>query len=143
MGEVSNVRSEPRPNTICLEGNGSRPSHRGDGWRESNTMYTLNSTEIHTVCYGIEPGAAKRMNPQNRIWLEKSPTLRANAGDNQVGVAICYGISPYNSNAMLSGNPHSGIYKADTSRTLDLNGGNPCCNQGGLCVVEVHIPKEP
>ena len=77
------------------------------------------------------------------IWLEKSPTLRANAGDNQVGVAICYGISPYNSNAMLSGNPHSGIYKADTSRTLDLNGGNPCCNQGGLCIVEVHIPKEP
>lgn len=36
---------------------------------------------------------------------------------------------------MLSDNPHSGIYKADTSRTLDLNGGNPNCNQGGIMVV--------
>lgn len=37
---------------------------------------------------------------------------------------------------MLSDNPHSGIYEAKTSRTLDLNGGNPACNQGGICVVE-------
>ena len=48
----------------------------------------------------------------------------------------CYGISSYASNAMLSDNPHSGIYEADTSRTLDLNGGNPACNQGGIAVVE-------
>lgn len=32
---------------------------------------------------------------------------------------------------MKSQNPHSGIYEADTSRTLDLNGGSPACNQGG------------
>ena len=37
---------------------------------------------------------------------------------------------------MMSGNPHSGIYEADTSRTLDLNGGNPACNQGGIAVVQ-------
>lgn len=37
---------------------------------------------------------------------------------------------------MLSDNPKSGFYEADTSRTLDLNGGNPCCNQGGVAVVE-------
>ena len=48
----------------------------------------------------------------------------------------CYGISSYASNAMLSDNPHSGIYEAHTSRTLDLNGGNPACNQGGIAVVE-------
>ena len=53
-----------------------------------------------------------------------------------VGDAICYGISAYESNAMKSSNPHSGIYEADTSRTLDLNGGNPACNQGGIAVVE-------
>ena len=47
-----------------------------------------------------------------------------------------FGISPYDSNCMKSDNPHSGIYKADTSRTLDLNGGNPNCNQGGMVVVE-------
>lgn len=37
---------------------------------------------------------------------------------------------------MKSSNPHSGIYEADTARTLDLNGGNPACNQGGIAVVE-------
>ena len=50
---------------------------------------------------------------------------------------FAYGISPYCSNAMMSDNPHSGIYKAETSRTLDLNGGSPACNQGGLAVVTV------
>ena len=40
--------------TICLEGNGSRPSHRGDGYIESDTMYTLNQTEQHGVCYGLD-----------------------------------------------------------------------------------------
>lgn len=48
----------------------------------------------------------------------------------------CFGISSYESNSMKSANPHSGIYEADTSRTLDLNGGNPACNQGGIAVVE-------
>ena len=48
---------------------------------------------------------------------------------------IPYGISSYDSNAMKSENPHSGIYKADTSRTLDQSGGNPSCNQGGIAVV--------
>jgi len=49
--------------------------------------------------------------------------------------ARAYGICSYASNSMLSGNPHSGIYEAETSRTLDLNGGNPACNQGGIAVV--------
>ena len=48
----------------------------------------------------------------------------------------CYGISSYDSNSMKSSNPNSGIYEADTSRTLDANGGNPTCNQGGIAVVE-------
>ena len=48
---------------------------------------------------------------------------------------IPYGISSYDSHAMKSDNPHSGIYKADTSRTLDQSGGNPSCNQGGIAVV--------
>ena len=37
--------------TYCIEGNGSRPSHKGDGYCESDTMYTLNSTEQHAVAY--------------------------------------------------------------------------------------------
>jgi DNA (cytosine-5)-methyltransferase 1 len=47
-----------------------------------------------------------------------------------------YGICSKESNAMKSDNPHSGIYEAETSRTLDGNGGNPGCNQGGIAVVE-------
>lgn len=50
---------------------------------------------------------------------------------------ICYGISAYASNAMKSSNPNSGIYKADTARCLDINGGNPACNQGGVMVLAV------
>lgn len=47
-----------------------------------------------------------------------------------------YGICSYDSNAMKSSNPNSGIYEADTSRTLDLNGGSPACNQGGMMIVQ-------
>jgi DNA (cytosine-5)-methyltransferase 1 len=50
--------------------------------------------------------------------------------------AVVYGISAYDSNAMKSSNPHSGVYVADTMRTLDLNSGNPACNQGGVVVVQ-------
>ena len=83
--------------TICIEGNGCRESHKGNGYTESDTMYTLNTVEQHSVCYGI---------------------------------------SAYESNSMKSDNPNSGCYVADTSRTLDNNGGNPACNQGGIAVVE-------
>lgn len=51
MGEVSDFRSEPRSDIICLEGNGYRPSHHGDGFRIGGAMYTLNTTEVHGVCY--------------------------------------------------------------------------------------------
>ena len=52
-------------------------------------------------------------------------------------VVQAYGICSKDSNAMKSDNPHSGFYEADTSRTLDANGGNPSCNQGGIAVVAV------
>lgn len=47
-----------------------------------------------------------------------------------------FGISSFESNSMKSSNPHSGIYEAETSRTLDNNGGSPACNQGGMIVLE-------
>ena len=34
-----------------IEGNGSRPSHKGDGYKESEVMYTLNATEQHAVAF--------------------------------------------------------------------------------------------
>ena len=56
--------------------------------------------------------------------------------ENEKEPAVCYNIGSYYSEGMLSDNPHSGIYEAKTSRTLDLNGGNPACHQGGVCVVD-------
>lgn len=32
-----------------IEGNGSRQSHQGPGYNESNKMYTLNTVEHHAV----------------------------------------------------------------------------------------------
>ena len=74
-----------------------------------------------------------------------SPTLTANnAGGNQRMpdkdnfncVVEAFGICSKDSNSMKSDNPHSGFYKADSSRCLDRGGGNPTCNQGGIAVVE-------
>ena len=66
---------------------------------------------------------------------DKSATLSCN-NDQTLFEPKAYGICSKESNAMKSTNPHSGIYEADTSRTLDGNGGNPGCNQGGIAVVE-------
>ena len=46
-----------------------------------------------------------------------------------------FGVCAKDSNAMKSDNPNSGFYEASTTRTLDLTGGNPSCNQGGMAVV--------
>ena len=83
--------------------------------------------------------------PCNWDGEQVAPTLTAhNAGGNQRMpdknhfncVIEAYGICSKDSNSMKSDNPHSGVYKADTSRTIDGNGGNPGCNQGGIAVVE-------
>ena len=63
---------------------------------------------------------------------DKSATLGCN---NDQTVFIPYGICSKDSNAMKSDNPRSGFYEAQTSRTLDANGGNPGCNQGGIAIV--------
>ena len=64
---------------------------------------------------------------------ELAPTLLASQ---ESSVIKAYVIGAYYSGGMMSDNPHSGIYEAETSRTLDLNGGNPCCQQGGTVIVE-------
>ncbi len=57
----------------------------------SNIPCTLRSQMKHhepIICF--EPGIAKREGSDSRFVTGKSPTLRANAGDNQV--AVCYAI---------------------------------------------------
>lgn len=90
------------------------------GNAESGASYAV---RIRGGCDGGGKGAL--------VQEDKSGTL--GTGNDQT--IFCYGISAYESNAMKSSNPKSGVYVADTSRTLDLNGGNPACNQGGMAVV--------
>lgn len=103
-----------------------------------------------TLRAGVVPGVAIEYNPtDSRIKIKDDgicQTLcsRMGTGGNQVPLTLtqpkAYGISSDQSHAMLSDNPHAGIYEADTSRTLDLNGGNPTCNQGGVAIVTPHSP---
>ena len=65
---------------VVVEGNGSRPSHHGDGYKESETMYTLNCTENHAVSYGIgRPAMNQGYNARFSFQVEeeKSPTIVA------------------------------------------------------------------
>ena len=92
--------------------------------RECIVPYTL---QIRSGCEGGGKGPL--------IQTDKSACLTA-AQTQTLFQPITYGICSYASNSMKSGNPHSGIYEADTARTLDLNGGNHACNQGGICICE-------
>lgn len=67
---------------------------------------------------------------------ETETAFTLSARDYKDAQCVAYGISSFDSNAMKSSNPNSGIYEADTTRTLDLNGGNPACNQGGMAIVQ-------
>lgn len=113
-----------------MEGNGARPSHKGDGYSLSDISYTLNHVEQHGVCYGadIRNGV---LNAEVNGTLQAKANGGWNANSNQT---VCYGIGSYGSNAWKSSNPHSGVYVAETSRTLDaISCGSPTCNQGGGC----------
>lgn len=79
-----------------------------------------------TICLNDQGGASIS------IETGRAPTLRAEVHQH---LPIVFGISAKDSNAMKSSNPHSGVYKADTVRTLDTSGGSPACNQGGMMVV--------
>ena len=115
---------------------------QGGGKSGANFHHNLSPTLTCThggepaVAYGIQGsmiGRADHNGPQvDGVNEDVSFTL--NTTDRH---AVVYGISPYHSNCMLSDNPHSGYYEADTARTLDaLQCGYPGCNQGGMAVVE-------
>jgi DNA (cytosine-5)-methyltransferase 1 len=116
---------------------GNSEDARSIGWQDECAP-TLNAE-----CGGNKPAVVTyclQGNGIDRADLEETVRI---AGDVEggVGKAICYGISSYESNAMKSANPHSGIYEAETARTLDLNG-NPACNQGGIMICFEPRPQD-
>lgn len=75
--------------TVCIEGNGSRPSHKWNGINISDIQYTLNATEVHAVGY-MEKNSEKKD-------CETLCVQTANTGSN--GSNLSYDIS-----ATLAGN---------------------------------------
>lgn len=102
-----------------------------------------------TLRAGVVPAALSIENhpTDSRMKIRedgKSQTLTARAGTGGMNAPlvaepqnVAYGISSYQSHAMLSDNPHSGIYQAETSRTLDCSGTPPTRHQGGMAVVAI------
>ena len=103
---------------------------------------TLGCNNDQTVFVPFVKGTRPHTPDEGQQWKPSDVANTLNTYD--VGEARCnelavrvYGICSKQSHAMLSDNPHSGFYEADTSRCLDRSGGNPTCNQGGMAVVAV------
>ena len=92
-----------------------------------------------TLRAGVVPGVAIDFNPtDSRIRISEDgvcQTLCSRMGTGGNQVPLVFGLSSDQSRAMLSANPHAGVYEALTSRTLDTSGSSPQCHQGGMLVV--------
>ena len=125
------------------------------GRRVSAGFCTEHSAQSRSIGYAEEKSPTLRAETVPAVFeahgsdaryngpLEICPTVLRHygtGGNNQPLVmkdVQAYGISSFQSNAMKSDNPHSGIYETETARTVDKNGGNPSCCQGGVAVVTI------
>ena len=119
-------------------------SSRGIGFQEERTPTLRNgkppgvtvprpplTLKIRSGCEGGGKGALVQKDLSATLGCHNDQTLFA---------PKAFGIGSATSKGMLSPNPKSGFYEASTSRTLDRGGGNACCNQGGMVVVETRAP---
>ena len=104
------------------------------GVSQDQTLITVNSDKQKNIVYATQ-ASGDRDNPSQSFQKEKAYMIPSNPMSDR-SQAIIYGLCSDNSNSMKSSNPNSGIYKADTTRTLDNNGGNPNCKQGGMIIVD-------
>ena len=93
-------------------------------------------TPAGPLAYTLKIRCGKEGGGKGALWQEERSATLATNNDQTVFAPTVFGICSNQSHSMLSDNPHSGIYVAETSRTLDQSGGHPGCNQGGVCVVE-------
>jgi len=96
----------------------------------NNQPFVLQTPKTLKIRCGCEGGGKGAL-----IQDDLSATLGTN-NDQTLFQPMAFGVCAKNSNSMKSDNPKSGFYEAETSRTLDANGGNPTCNQGGIAVLE-------
>ena len=85
----------------------------------------------------FKPSCLRRHYPTCETpWKKFTAKTRKSVDGTDAAEKSAYRIGAYESNAMKSPNPLSGIYQTDVSATLDTSGGNPACNQGGIAIVE-------
>ena len=96
----------------------------------NNQPFVLQTPKTLKIRCGCEGGGKGAL-----IQDDLSATLGTN-NDQTLFQPRAFGVCAKNSNSMKSDNPNSGFYETETSRTLDANGGNPTCNQGGIAVLE-------
>ena len=139
-GNVPLVMDAETPKTLKIRAGG------GNGGKgaliQDDKSATLSCNNDQTVFVPFSKGTRPHSAGEAPTWKDGEVANTLNTFD--IGETRCnelvvqaFGICSKDSNAMKSGNPHSGFYEADTSRTLDRSGGNPSCNQGGIAVVAV------
>ena len=100
----------------------------GTDFKGTQCVFEPKTLKIRSGCEGGGKGALVQDN--------MSATL-STSNDQTVFVPKVYGICSQASNSMKSTNPHSGIYQAETARTLDTSIPDPNKNAGGMAVVSV------
>lgn len=125
------LRAGVIPSTVYAIGNG-----QAENTGLHNVVGALNCMhDQQSVIYAIDRAAFNQgKNAKYDFEITENginPTLVAKGP-----YAVCYNIGADQSAGMLSDNPYSGIYETDVTRTLDGNGGNPACNQGGTVIVQ-------
>ena len=65
-----------------LEGNGSRESHHGPGYNESNSMFTLNTVERHAVAQVSTGGVQMAVDVRNSKEADINGALQSRASNN-------------------------------------------------------------
>ena len=86
---TASIRTQQNQSVLCLNDQGGQQMSISEN--QTATLRAQEHGHQPIVSFGFEPGAAKRLNPEQRFNEEMSPTLRANMGDNQLGV-VCYGM---------------------------------------------------
>ena len=141
--KTATLRAEAHHPPCVLESAGFCTEHsaksRSIGYEEEKSP---------TLRAGVVPAAIALENhpADSRIRISgdeicQTLTSRCGTGGGNVPLLMetlkVYGICAKHSNAMLSDNPHSGFYEAETSRTIDTSDQSPSKNQGGMAVVAI------
>lgn len=141
---VADFRGTSAPDLLFERKSLSRNTEQGREEREGTSQASEGCSDSANFTLKIRGGVETDSNGRSAgkgALIQKEVSGCLNAVQDQTlfqDIPTVYGISPMDSNAMKSSNPESGIYKAETARTLDENGGSPTCNQGGMLVIENH-----